>query len=94
MPSLRTDPTENTAFNVGEACLPSRFLAIEVYSCGVDHLENTSTVLLTALVCWAVYIAVVWQLSHQIRYNMLYCMQIFVARNIFEGPDNSLQRCT
>jgi hypothetical protein len=31
---LHTDPTENTAFIVGEACLPSCFLAVEVCSCG------------------------------------------------------------
>jgi hypothetical protein len=40
-----------TAFIVREPCLPSHFLAIEVYSCGADHLENTSTILLNARVC-------------------------------------------
>jgi hypothetical protein len=68
--SLRTDPAENIAFILGEACLPSRFLAIEVYSYDVYHLENTSTELLTARVCWTVYRAVVWQRSNQIRYVM------------------------
>jgi hypothetical protein len=68
--SLRMDPTENTVCIVGEACLPSRFLATEVYSCDADHLENTSTVLFTARVCWTVYRAVVWQRSDQIRYNI------------------------
>jgi hypothetical protein len=38
--SLHINPTENTAFIVGEACLPSGFLAIEVYNCGTGHLEN------------------------------------------------------
>jgi hypothetical protein len=67
---LRTVPTENTAFIVGGACLPSCFLAIEVYSSGADYLENTSTLLLTACVCWTVYRAVAWQCLDAIRYNM------------------------
>jgi hypothetical protein len=62
------DPTENTAFIVGGACLLSCFLAIEVYSCGVEHLENTSTVLLTARVCWTIYRAIAWQRHNKIRY--------------------------
>jgi hypothetical protein len=66
----RTDPTENTAFIVEEACLPSRFLAREVDSCGADRLENTSIVLLTALEWWTVYRVVAWQHSNQIRYNI------------------------
>jgi hypothetical protein len=67
---LGTDSTENTAFIVGEACLLSRFLAIEIYSCGADHLENTTTLLLTGRVCWSVYIAVAWKRSDQMRYIM------------------------
>jgi hypothetical protein len=69
---LRTDPSENTAFIIGEACLPSRFLAIEVYSCGAEYIENTSTVSLTACVCWTVYTAVAWQCFDEIRYNIQY----------------------
>jgi hypothetical protein len=68
---LRTDPTENTAFIVGEACIQSRFLTKEVYSWCAEHIENTSTGLLTARVCWTVYRAVAWQRSNQNRYNML-----------------------
>jgi hypothetical protein len=44
MDSARTQ--QKTAFIVGEVSLPSHFLAIEVYSCGAEQLENTSTVLL------------------------------------------------
>jgi hypothetical protein len=63
---LGTDPTENTACTV-EVCLPSRFLVIEVYYCGADHIENNSTVLLTACVCWSVYRAVAWQCFDEIH---------------------------
>jgi hypothetical protein len=44
-------------------------VAIEVYCCGADHLENTSTVLLTAYVCCTVYRAVAWQRFDEIRHN-------------------------
>jgi hypothetical protein len=80
---LRTDPTENTAFIVGEACLPSRFLAIEIYSWGADHLENISIVLLTANVCWTVYRAVAWQRSNQIRYSI---KKLIAAQLIYIFP--------
>jgi hypothetical protein len=43
----RTDQAENIAFFVEEDCLPGGFLAIEVYSCSADQLENTFAVLLT-----------------------------------------------
>jgi hypothetical protein len=33
-------------------------------------LENTSTLLLTACVCWTVYRAVAWQCFDQIRCNI------------------------
>jgi hypothetical protein len=66
---------QKTVFIV-EVCLPSRFLAIEIYSCGADHLENISTVLLTARVCWTVYRAFVWQRSNQIRYNITLKSQV------------------
>jgi hypothetical protein len=68
---LRMDPTDKTAFIVREACFPSRYLAVEVYSCGSDHLENTSTLLLTARLCRTVYRAVVRQRRNQIRYRIL-----------------------
>jgi hypothetical protein len=37
---------------------------------GADHTENTSTVLLTACVCWTVNRAVAWQRVDQICYNI------------------------
>jgi hypothetical protein len=82
--TLRTDVTENTACIVGKACLPSHFLATEVYCCDADHIENTSTVLLTTRVCWTVYWAVDWQLSNQIRYNIYtYMIEITALRSRF-----------
>jgi hypothetical protein len=36
-----------------------------------DHIENTATVFLTAIVCWTVYRAVAWQRVDQICYNIL-----------------------
>jgi hypothetical protein len=66
---------QKTVFFVGEACLPISFLAMEVYSCGTDHLENNFTVLLTARVCWTVYRAVAWQSSNQIRYSTEFCVR-------------------
>jgi hypothetical protein len=58
-------------FIVGEASLPSRFLAIELYSCSADHVENTSTVLLTVRGCWTIYRAIAWQHPSQINYNLV-----------------------
>jgi hypothetical protein len=34
---------------------------LSLYRHGTDHAENTSTVLLTACVCWTIYRAVAWQ---------------------------------
>jgi hypothetical protein len=45
-----------------------------------DHIENTSTALLTASVCWTVYRAVAWQRVHQICYNIV--TQMPIARQL------------
>jgi hypothetical protein len=55
---------------------------------GADHIENTSTVLLTACVCWTVYRAVAWQRVDQICYNITIFLGDFNAEvgkeNIFK----------
>jgi hypothetical protein len=38
---------------------------------GANNIENTSTVLLTAYVCWTAYRAVAWQSVDQICYNVI-----------------------
>jgi hypothetical protein len=67
---LRTNCTGNISSDIllGRNVLPRRCLAIEVYCCGADHIENTSTVLLTACVCWTAYRTVAWQRVDQICY--------------------------
>jgi hypothetical protein len=87
------DPTENTAFIDVEACLLSNFLAIEVYSCGTDHLENISTVLLTVHVCWTVYGAVVWQRCNQIHYNIIKVTFLFNFATCFSFTRPSSGNC-
>jgi hypothetical protein len=57
---------------------------------GEDHIENSSTLLLTARVCWTVYRVVAWQRVDQICYSLYSLINTYLFSNFLSIQDDHI----